>query len=132
MDGTLTTLHSFSYSYDGTAPVGLSQFTDGKLYGATGFGGANQKGTLFSLDIGLPPFVTFVTKYGRVGQMGPILGQGFTGATDVSINGVPASFTIVSDTYIQATVPQGATSGYVTVTTPSGVLTSNVPFNVIP
>ena len=76
--------------------------------------------------------MTFVTKYGRVGQMGPILGQGFTGATDVSINGVPASFTIVSDTYIQATVPQGATSGYVTVTTPSGVLTSNVPFNVIP
>jgi hypothetical protein len=28
-------------------------------------------------------------------------------------------------------VPQGATTGYVTVTTPSGTLTSNVPFHVL-
>jgi len=37
----------------------------------------------------------------------------------------------VSDTFIKATVPVGATTGYVTVTTPSGTLTSNVPFNVL-
>jgi hypothetical protein len=41
-------------------------------------------------------------------------------------------FTVVSDTFIKATVPRGATSGYVTVTTPSAVLRSNVPFRVIP
>jgi hypothetical protein len=39
---------------------------------------------------------------------------------------------VISDTYIKATVPPGATTGYVTVTTPSGTLTSNVPFHVIP
>jgi hypothetical protein len=36
-----------------------------------------------------------------------------------------------SPEYIKATVPTGATTGYVTVTKPSGTLTSNVPFHVI-
>ena len=48
------------------------------------------------------------------------------------LNGIPANFTVVSDTFITATVPPGGTTGYVTVVTPSGVLTSNVPFHVIP
>jgi uncharacterized protein (TIGR03437 family) len=82
--------------------------------------------------VGLGPFVTFVRFAGRVGRTGPILGQGFTGATSVSLNGIEADFTVVSDTHIKATVPPGATTGYVTVTTPSGTLTSNVPFHVIP
>jgi hypothetical protein len=67
-----------------------------------------------------------------VGQTGGILGQGFTGTTAVSLNGIPASFTVVSDTFIKATVPPGATTGFVTVATPSGTLTSNVPFRVLP
>jgi uncharacterized protein (TIGR03437 family) len=67
-----------------------------------------------------------------MGQTGGILGQGFTGTTSVALNGIQASFTVVSDTFINATVPAGATTGYVTVTTPTGTLTSNVPFHVIP
>jgi hypothetical protein len=39
---------------------------------------------------------------------------------------------VKSDTLITAIVPAGATTGYVTVTKPSGTLTSNVPFHVIP
>ena len=69
---------------------------------------------------------------GSVGQRFGLLGQGFTGTTSVSLNGTSASFTIKSDTLIVATVPAGATTGYVTVTTPSGTLTSNVQFHVIP
>ena len=87
---------------------------------------------VFSLDLGLGPFVTLVRAAGKVGQTGGILGQRFTGASAVMVNGVPANFTVVSDTFIKATVPGGATTGYVTVTTPSGILTSNVPFHVIP
>ena len=34
--------------------------------------------------------------------------------------------------FLRATVPAGATTGYVTVTTPSGTLTSNAPFYVMP
>ena len=132
-EGTLTTLHSFETS-DGLYPYGgLFQATNGIIYGTTYYGGdsGHYDGTVFSLDMGLAPFVTFVRAAGRVGQTGGILGQGFTGTTSVSLNGTPASFTVVSDTYIRATVPAGATTGYVTVTTPSGTLISNVPFHVI-
>lgn len=41
-------------------------------------------------------------------------------------------FTIQSDTYLTATVPAGATAGFVTVTTPSGTLISNKTFRVVP
>jgi len=75
--------------------------------------------------------VDAVQAFGRVGQAGGILGQGFVGTTAVSLNGIPANFTVVSDTFIKATVPEGATTGYVTVTTPTGELKSNVPFRVI-
>ena len=76
--------------------------------------------------------MSFILQAGKVGQTGGILGQGFTGTTSVSLNGIPANFTVVSDTFIKATVPPGATTGFVTVITPSGTLTSNVPFHVIP
>jgi hypothetical protein len=48
---------------------------------------------------------------------------------EASVGRLEALFKIVSDTYLTATVPAGATTGYVTVT--SGTLTSNVPFHVI-
>jgi uncharacterized protein (TIGR03437 family) len=54
------------------------------------------------------------------------------GATAVSFNGTPASFTVVSRSLIKAFVPVGATAGRVQVTTPSGTLTSNAVFPVIP
>jgi uncharacterized repeat protein (TIGR03803 family) len=135
--GTLTTLHNFD-STDGSYPyAGLVQVTSGGFYGATFAGGSSTAcpfgcGTVFSLDMGLGPFVAFVHDSGKVGQTGGILGQGFTGTTNVSLNGTPATFTVISDTFLKATVPVGATTGYVTVTTPSGILTSNVPFHVIP
>ena len=130
--GALTTLHTFD-GKDGADPFsGLVQDTNGDLYGTTYDGGSHDEGTVFSLDMGLGQFVSFVNGAGRVGQTGGILGQGFTGATSVSLNGTPASFRVVSDTFIEATVPAGATTGYVTVTTPGGTLSSNVPFRVLP
>jgi uncharacterized repeat protein (TIGR03803 family) len=133
--GTLTTLHAFD-STDGYEPNGIVQATDGNFYGSTLYGGLYSCpdggcGTVFSLAVGLNPFVSLVRDLGKVGQMGGILGQGFTGATGVSINGAAASFKVVSDTYLEVTVPAGATSGFVTVNTPRGLLTSNVPFHVI-
>ena len=131
----LTTLHDFDYS-DGSYPyAGPIQATDGSFYGTTTYGGRDDChigcGTVYKLSIGLGPFVSFVRNPAKAGQAFGILGQGFTGTTSVSLNGTPASFTVVSDTYIRATVPASATTGYVTVTTPSGTLTSNVPFHVI-
>ena len=81
--------------------------------------------------MGLGPFVAFVRSYGRNGATGGILGQGFTGTTSVELNGVLVPLAVESDTLLICTVPPGATTGYVTVTTPNGTLTSNVSFFVI-
>jgi len=67
-----------------------------------------------------------------MGQTIGILGQGFTGATSVSFGGASAPFKIRSDNYITATVPDGTTTGFVTVTTPTSSLRSNVQFQVLP
>ena len=135
-DGQLTLLYSLcsqTNCIDGSNTwTGLLQATNGTFYGMTVVGGTSGNGTVFSLDMGLGPFVAFVRNSGRVGQATGILGEGFTGTTDVSLNGTPATFTVVSDTLIRATIPAGATSGYVTVATPGGTLTSNKPFIVLP
>jgi len=137
--GTLFQVSSLGFSKiytfegsDGSDPTGgFFQGTNGMLYGTTSAGGSGDLGTVFSLDMGLGPFVAFVQGAAAVGQTAGVLGQGFTGTTSVSFNGNSASFVVVSDTFLTATVPPGATTGYVTVTTPSGTLTSNIPFHVI-
>lgn len=133
--GTLTTLYSFCPHgcRDGSyVASSLVQATDGNFYGTTVSGGAHAYGTVFRLSVGLGPFVSFQRYTGKVGETHGILGQGFTGTTAVSFNGTAATFTIVSDTYLTATIPEGATSGFVMVTTPSGTLKSNKKFMIRP
>jgi uncharacterized repeat protein (TIGR03803 family) len=128
--GTLTTLHNFDYN-DGKQPTGLTQRTNGIFYGTTYGGGDTGFGTVFSENVGLSPFVRLLPSFSHVGKTIEILGQGFTGTTSVSFNGVAASFSVASDTFLRAVVPVGATTGPVTVTTPGGVLNSNVNFQVL-
>lgn len=111
--------------------AGLFQATDGKLYGTTTLGGNNNTGTVFSIDLGLAPFVTTLPTSRKVGTKIIILSTNLTGASSVTFNGTPASFQVVSATQITATVPAGATTGSVVVVTPSGTLTSNLPFRVM-
>jgi hypothetical protein len=122
------------YSFDGStgsAPLAtLVQHTNGILYGETYYGGTYGYGVFYSLDVGAPPFARLVSTFGKVGRTIGILGQGFTGTTEVSFNGIPATFTVSSDTYLEATVPAGATTGFVTVTTATATLTSNQPIQI--
>lgn len=138
----ITPPSSFSviYTFDGSSAAGpnvtLVQHTNGLLYGDTENGGSGCPspgcGVFFSLNLGLTPFVSLLYTSGKVGRTVEILGQGFTGTTAVSFNGTSATFKVASNTYLTATVPTGATTGFVTVTTPSGTLTSNKKFRVIP
>ena len=130
-EGTLTTLHTFDYYNDGAGPLGgLLQATNGTLYGTTPIGGADFNGTIFRLSVGLRPFVETLPTVGRAGTKVTILGTNLTGATSVSFNGTSAAFRVVSSSEITTTVPAGASTGKVKVTTPKRTLLSNVRFRV--
>jgi len=132
--GTLTTLYSFcsqSGCTDGEIPLGeLLQATNGNFYGTTGGGGDNGAGTVFSLSVGLVPLVETLPTSGKVGAKVIILGNNLKGSTNVTFNGTAAEFSVVSNTEIKTSVPAGATTGFVTVTTPNKELQSNVVFRV--
>ena len=117
--------------------AGLLQATDGKLYGTNVSGGTSTNcpygcGAIFSVDLGMGPFVRPVTYSGKVGATIEILGQGFTKSTTVAFNGIAATRSVVSGNYLTAKVPTGATRGYVTVTTGAVTLTSDKVFIVTP
>lgn len=70
-----------------------------------------------------PTIVSLNPEQGAIGSSVVISGTHFAGATAVAFNGSGATFTISSDTQITATVPSGATTGPITVTTPGGIAT---------
>ena len=130
--GTLTTLHSFDGT-DGKGPeAAVVQATNGTFYGVTYYGGVSNYGTIFSLAVGLHPFVETLPASGLVGAHVKILGTNLIGATSVTFNGIAATFTVVSKSEITTTVPAGASTGSVMVVTPSRTLKSNKPFRVTP
>jgi uncharacterized repeat protein (TIGR03803 family) len=134
--GQFTTLYSFTSTNGnytkGSFPNGaLLLHTNGTFYGIAAGGGKKADGTLFSLATGLQPFVATVPTSGASGTHVIILGTNLTGAAAVSFNGTPGKFKVVSASEITTTVPAGATSGTVTVTTSTGKkLKSRVSFQV--
>ncbi len=129
--GGFRTLYTFAPPY-GDEPAGpLLQGTNGNLYGTTPSNpGYDPLGTVFEFSNGLGQSVRTAPAAGQVGKTVLILGNGLTGSTSVTFHGVEAPFTVESDTYIKATVPKDATTGVVSVVTPSGTLNSNPQFVV--
>jgi len=80
---------------------------------------------------GVPTIASFTPASGPAGSSVTISGTNFNGATAVRFNGASASsFTVTSATAIQATVPAGATTGPLSVTTPGGTVISASNFAV--
>lgn len=78
-----------------------------------------------------PSIITFAPPSGPIGTVVVLTGSSFTGATDVSFNGIPAlTFSVNADSQITVTVPLGATSGLISVTTPIGTGFSLTSFTV--
>jgi uncharacterized repeat protein (TIGR03803 family) len=134
--GALTTLYSFCSQPDcvdgASGFASLMQNTNGILYGPTPRGGSSNEGTIFSMSMGLSPFVQTQSSSGKVGATVTILGNNLTGATGVTFDGTSATITVGKASEIKAKIPTGAMTGTVKVTTPAGTLTSNVPFRVSP
>ena len=68
---------------------------------------------------------------GQPGTLVTVTGQYFTHASAVAFNGVPASFTFVSDSCVIAAVPAGAATGTVAVTTCYRAGSSAAAFTVL-
>ena len=87
-----------------------------------------------------PEIVLIDPQVGPVGSTVVISGQNFNSASSVTIGGVSASFTVINDETINATVPPGNGKGFIQVTTLFGIATSantffttgDVPTNVAP
>ena len=79
-----------------------------------------------------PSVTGFSPASGGSGTTVSITGSGFTGVTAVRFNGKnAASFARVDDAHVTAVVPQGATTGRISVVTPSGTGLSSANFTVI-
>jgi hypothetical protein len=76
-----------------------------------------------------PPTVdSFAPSSGITGSEVTLTGTNLSGATSVKFGSLAASFTVTSGSQIDATVPNGAATGTVSVTTPAGTATSSQSF----
>jgi uncharacterized repeat protein (TIGR03803 family) len=144
--GTLTTLHRFRCCADGIGPPsGLVEGADGNFYGITFEGGANPGGTIFKIT----PSGTLTTLYSFCAQTNCTDGNGPIGALIQATNGDFYGTTKLGGanndgTVFRLTVGQrqgvrihgGAVLRSNTTVaagaTPSGTLSSNVPFRLLP
>src|SRR5579864_823691 len=135
--GVFTNLYSFPNAGNNNNSLPFTPLllgTDGTFYATTeqdGSGTGSNSGTFYSLVDGQNPFVAPIVSSGKVGSQIGILGQGFTSSSVVKFNGVAATtVTRTGSTYLTATVPAGASSGFITVTTGTTTLSSRRTFVV--
>ena len=111
-----------------TVPVGA---TNGpiRIISPSGTNVTSSNLTVFALA---PVITDFTPTNGLPGSSVTLNGANFLGATNVSFNGVTATFNVSADTQITTTVPATATTGPISVTTSGGSVTSSVPFYLPP
>jgi uncharacterized repeat protein (TIGR03803 family) len=129
--GSYSVLNNFNAPY-GAGPYSTPmQHTSGVIFGMTARGGTAGKGVVYSFNNGIVPFRIAEHPRRYSWQLSGDSRYGFSGTTRVTFNGTPASFRVLNDTYLTAIVPSGET-GFVSVTTSSGILLSSRIFKVTP
>ena len=78
-----------------------------------------------------PTIASFAPASGPVGTRVAITGTNLAATTGVTFGGTQAGFTVTSASEVSATVPVGAFTGAISVTTLGGTATSSSPFTVI-
>jgi uncharacterized repeat protein (TIGR03803 family) len=119
---------------DGACQCSLVEGSDGVIYGSAVAGGIYGGGVYFALDAGeskpAPRPRRFNPQSGAPGTKVLIWGSNLL-SSSVRFNGIPA--TVVSNSgpnYIWATVPPGASTGPIAVTTPGGSMATKESFVV--
>jgi cytochrome c peroxidase len=92
-------------------------------------GGPLKTTTRFTVT---PAITSFTPASGAVGAAVTINGTNFTGTTAVSFGGGAATFTVSDPGTVTTTVPAGAASGPITLTTLDGTATSAASFTFTP
>jgi hypothetical protein len=111
-----------------TVPVGA---VSGKLI-VTAPGGSAQSSSSFTITT-LPVITSFTPPSGPVGASVVIAGANFVNVTAVRFNGIAAVNPVVnSSAQITTTVPAGASTGPISVSTATGTTQSAATFTVIP
>jgi IPT/TIG domain-containing protein/peptidase M66-like protein len=95
-------------------------------------GGAASSASNFTVTVPAPAptLSSFSPASGAVGITVNLSGTNFTGASSVKFNGVSSTFAVNSGTSIVTSVPVGAATGKISVTTPGGTATSASNFTV--
>lgn len=93
-------------------------------------GGTAVSQNAFVVEFPQPSISSFSPTSGTVGTLVSIRGINLNHVVAVSFNGTPAVFAPVSTTELAATVPDGASTGKITVTTANGTATSTINFIV--
>jgi large repetitive protein len=109
-----------------TVPSGAST---GAITVTTPTGTATSSSS-FTVTAGGPAITSFTPSSGCVGSSVTINGTNLSGATAVTIDGVAATITNNTSTRVIATVPVGATTGKIVVTTANGTATSSTDYTV--
>jgi hypothetical protein len=133
--GTATCASTCSGATCGTTCSGTATCAGGTTCsttcGATCSGTATCAGsTTCGSACGAPSIGGFTPTSGPVGSTVTLTGSFLADSTAVTFNGAAATFTVDSDTQITATVPTGASSGTIAVTTAAGTATSATSFTV--
>jgi large repetitive protein len=135
-----TNLASPAIEFDGTSASYQTPTSTSVLTATVPAGAAsglvsviNSKGTgVSAADFYLQPWITSLSSNGAiVNATLTITGRNFLGASAVQVNGVTYNFSITA-TQITATVPTNATSGFIDITTPGGVIISTNVFAILP
>jgi uncharacterized repeat protein (TIGR03803 family) len=129
--GAYSVLTSFDAPDGDGAYATPMQHTNGAIFGLAKRGGLLGNGVVYGFNAALRSFALLTNTHGLVGGTVGILGTGFATASSVTFNGTPASFHVISNTYLTATIPSGET-GFIAVTTSSGTLFSSKIFKVAP
>ena len=128
-----TAAASFSVTNDTTISATVGSGATGAVT-VTAPGGTGTSSDNFTFTAGNAPTITsFTPTSGPAGTVVTITGTHFTGTGAVAFGAaLAASFTVVNDTTIHATVSSVGMTGFISLTTPGGTATSQQPFTFIP